>query len=38
MPDARYEKLQQALDARLCEFELELDLKLRAVRASSGYI
>jgi DnaK suppressor protein len=37
MTDARYEKLQQTLDARLCEFERELDLKLRAGRANNGY-
>ncbi len=37
MTDARYEKLQQTLDARLCELERELDLKLRAVRANNGY-
>jgi len=37
MTDARYEKLQQTLDARLCELERELDLKLRAVRGNNGY-
>ena len=36
MTDARYEKLQETLDDRLCELERELDLKVRDVRSNDG--
>jgi len=37
MTHARYEHLHQTLDARLCELERELDLKLRDVRSNDSY-